>query len=107
MMAVVAQAAQAAADDSEEVSSDDISTPDKKKGLTTLHAPVSPSAAGCLILMTWQVGRHWTQGSEPRQGSRRRSSIGESARNHLTGVLRLEEKSNANQATAAPPPSLK
>jgi hypothetical protein len=34
-MAVVGQAAQAAADDSEEASSDDIvSTPDNKKGLT-------------------------------------------------------------------------
>ena len=39
MMAVVAQAAQAAADDSEEAFSDDISTPDKKKGLTTPACP--------------------------------------------------------------------
>lgn len=29
------------------------------------------------------------------------------ARNHLTVILRLEEKSNANQATVFPAPSLK
>jgi hypothetical protein len=39
MMAVVGQAAQAAADDSEEASSDDISTSDNKKGLTTPACP--------------------------------------------------------------------
>ena len=84
-MAVVGQAAQAAADDSEEASSDDIvSTPDNKKGLTApAIAFPCKSQRGRMFDLDDLAGpgrqalSDWSQGSEPRQGSRRRSSIGE------------------------------